>query len=106
MRRSRTQVQSLIIAGLSPCWLVAMTPTPMVRRLPHTEVHTRLLNDHAANGTVRGRVVVEGTNAPVGSAQVQLGTRGAQTNDAGVFSFASVPAGTYSLQIRMLGFAR
>ena len=106
MRTSRVQFLSLIIAGLSPCWLAAMTPTAIELRLPHPVVHPRLVNDPAANGTVRGRVVVEGTNAPVGSAQVQLGARGAQTNDAGVFSFAGVPAGTYTLQIRMLGFAR
>ncbi len=58
------------------------------------------------SGAVRGRVVVVGTGAPVGSAQLQLGTRGAQTNDAGAFTFANVDAGTYSLEVRMIGYER
>ncbi|MDB4885850.1 MAG: TonB-dependent receptor, partial [Gemmatimonadetes bacterium] len=55
-------------------------------------------------GIVRGRIVAEGSNAPLGSVQVQLGTRGAQTNDAGVFSFANIPAGSYTLQVRKIGY--
>ena len=63
---------------------------------------------HAARpaGIIRGKIVAEGTGAPVASAQVQLGTRGAQTNDVGVFTFGNVPAGTYTLQVRMIGFER
>ena len=58
------------------------------------------------SGEVRGRVVVVGTGAPIGSAQLQLGTRGAQTNDVGAFTFANVDAGTYTLEVRMIGFER
>ncbi len=57
-------------------------------------------------GVVRGRVIVAGSGAPIGSVQVQLGTRGAQSNDVGAFTFPNVEAGTYSLQIRMLGYER
>jgi TonB-dependent starch-binding outer membrane protein SusC len=56
-------------------------------------------------GTVRGRVVVGATGAPVASAQVSLAGRGTLTNDAGEFSFANVPAGAQTLQVRMLGYA-
>jgi TonB-linked SusC/RagA family outer membrane protein len=57
-------------------------------------------------GIIRGRIVAAGTGAAIASAQVQLGTRGAQTNDAGIFSFANVPEGTYTVQVRMIGFER
>jgi TonB-dependent SusC/RagA subfamily outer membrane receptor len=60
----------------------------------------------ARAGIVRGHVVVDGTGAPVASAQVQLGTRGAQSNDVGVFTFGNVPAGTYTIQVRMIGYER
>ena len=57
-------------------------------------------------GSVRGRVVMMGTGTPIGSVQLQLGTRGAQTNDVGAFSFVNVTDGTYTLQVRMLGYER
>ena len=60
----------------------------------------------ARAGVVRGRVVIAGTNAPIASAEVQLGTRGTHTNDVGAFSFANVPAGAYTVQVRMIGYAR
>lgn len=57
-------------------------------------------------GSVRGRVVMTGTGTPIGSVQLQLGTRGAQTNDVGAFNFVNVADGSYTLQIRMLGYER
>ena len=57
-------------------------------------------------GILRGRIVAEGTGAAIANAQVQLGARGAQSNDVGAFSFANVPAGTYTVQVRMIGFER
>jgi TonB-linked SusC/RagA family outer membrane protein len=88
---------ALSLVGFAPAPLHA-TPLPW----RHVEAHAPV----APAGIIRGKIVAEGTNAPIGSVQVQLGTRGAQTNDAGVFSFANVPAGTYTLQVRMIGFER
>ena len=59
----------------------------------------------ARMGTIRGKVVVATTQAPVANAQVSIGTRGAVTNDAGVFSIPGVPAGAYTLVVRMIGYA-
>lgn len=50
--------------------------------------------------------MVAGTGAPVSNAQLQLGTRGALSNDVGVFTFTGVEAGTHTLEVRMIGFER
>lgn len=85
--------------------LLGFAPAP-TQAAPLAWRHSEAHEEAAPVGIVRGRIVAEGTNAPIGNAQVQLGTRGAQTNDAGVFTFGNIPAGTYTLQVRMLGFER
>lgn len=101
---------ALSLIGPAPSPLLAMTDVPA--RAPAAAPRASALEAAATArraaraGIVRGRIVAEGTGAPIGSVQVQLGGRGAQTNDAGVFTFANVPAGTHTLQVRMIGFER
>ncbi|MBA3318921.1 MAG: TonB-dependent receptor [Gemmatimonadales bacterium] len=59
----------------------------------------------APTGTVNGRVV-DDRGAPVSSAQVFIvrPALSAQTGAEGGYSLTRVPAGTHSLQVRMLGF--
>lgn len=58
-------------------------------------------------GMIRGRVTVEGANRPLNGAQVGIvGTAmGTQTNDAGEYRLANVPAGPRSVRVQRLGFA-
>ena len=58
-------------------------------------------------GTIRGRVVVEGANRPLGAATVSVvGTQiGAQTNDNGEFRLNNVPAGPRQVRVQRLGFS-
>jgi TonB-linked SusC/RagA family outer membrane protein len=58
-------------------------------------------------GTIRGRVVVEGANRPLGAATVSVvGTQiGAQTNDNGEFRLKNVPAGPRQVRVQRLGFS-
>ena len=107
----RCHVVALFLLAFTPPLLSALPATGRTRSLHHPAVGRlsaplRIANAEAPAGSVHGRIVAEGTGAPIANAQVQLGTRGAQTNDVGVFFFASVPAGTYSVQVRMIGFAR
>ncbi len=86
-------------------------PTPHSSPPPEPVGRDRVRSTVPANvaqesGMVRGRVVVLGTGVPVGSAQLQLGKRGAQTNDVGAFTFANVEPGTYTIEVRMLGYER
>jgi TonB-dependent SusC/RagA subfamily outer membrane receptor len=97
--------------GLSPALVFALPAVrsePPIRRpgVTRASAPTRVRANAAPVGIVHGRIVTVGTGAPIASAQVQLGARGAQTNDVGVFSFANVPAGTHTLQVRMIGFER
>src|SRR4051812_9937635 len=61
-----------------------------------------------ATGTIRGRVIDGATARPIADASVTLtGTRlGAVTNSAGDFSMLGVPAGTYEIAARRIGFGR
>jgi TonB-dependent SusC/RagA subfamily outer membrane receptor len=86
----RSFMVALLVVPLTPTLLFAL---PAARKNPFA-------------GIVRGRIVAVGTGAPIASAQVQLGGRGAQTNDVGVFSFANVPAGAHTIEVRMIGFER
>jgi len=54
---------------------------------------------------VRGKVVVSTTKAPIANAQVGIGSRSAITNDAGTFFITNIPAGNYTPQVRMIGYA-
>jgi TonB-linked SusC/RagA family outer membrane protein len=60
-----------------------------------------------SDGTVSGRVVDQATQAPVLDAQVVVvGTqRGAATDAQGRFTITGVPAGTYELRVRRVGYA-
>jgi TonB-linked SusC/RagA family outer membrane protein len=58
-------------------------------------------------GSIRGRVMVEGVNRPLGSAQVSVvGTQlGVQTNDNGEYRVNNVPPGPRSVRVQRIGFA-
>ena len=100
---------ALSLMGYAPATLCALPPNGSAPVDHHYDGATSAgLADgpNARAGTIRGRIVAAGTGAPVASAQVQLGTRGALTNDAGVFTFTNVVAGAYTVQVRMIGFER
>jgi TonB-linked SusC/RagA family outer membrane protein len=61
-----------------------------------------------AAGTVRGHVSDAGTGQPIVGAQVTIAgrTQGAITNAGGDYSIANVPAGTYEVAARRIGYAR
>ena len=58
-------------------------------------------------GAIRGRVMVEGANRPLGAAQVSVvGTQiGTQTNDNGEYRLANVPPGPRTVRVQRIGFA-
>jgi TonB-linked SusC/RagA family outer membrane protein len=58
-------------------------------------------------GNIRGRVLVEGVNRPLGAATVSVvGTSiGAQTNDNGEFRLNNVPPGPRQVRVQRIGFA-
>jgi TonB-linked SusC/RagA family outer membrane protein len=60
----------------------------------------------AQNGTLSGTVTDAASNQPVGAVQVQVvgTTRGAVTSEAGRYTIANLPAGTYSLTFRRVGY--
>jgi TonB-linked SusC/RagA family outer membrane protein len=57
-------------------------------------------------GTISGKVIDRATQQPLGSAQVRIvGTaRGAQTDEAGNYRIANVPAGTVQLVAQRIGY--
>ena len=59
-----------------------------------------------AEVTLRGQVTDEATNRPLLAAEVRLEEldREATTTASGTYSFASVPAGTYTLTVRSIGY--
>ncbi len=59
-------------------------------------------------GTLTGRVLVKGTNAPLPSAQVVIGgtTIGTVTNQDGRFVIANVPPGTHELRVSLIGYSK
>jgi TonB-linked SusC/RagA family outer membrane protein len=58
-------------------------------------------------GAIRGRVIVEGANRPLGAVQVSVvGTQiGAQTNDNGEYRLNNVPPGPRTVRVQRIGFA-
>jgi len=58
-------------------------------------------------GTITGRVTVQGTGRPVGSAQIVIvgSPLGTQTNDAGEYRIVAVPAGTHTLRAQRIGYS-
>jgi TonB-linked SusC/RagA family outer membrane protein len=65
--------------------------------------HSALL---AQTGTIAGRVTLQGTARPIGSAHViVVGTPlGTQTNDAGEYRLVSVPAGGREIRVQRIGY--
>src|SRR6476620_5941213 len=57
-------------------------------------------------GSIRGRVMVEGINRPLGAVQVSVvGTQiGAQTNDDGQYRLNNVPPGPRTVRVQRIGF--
>ena len=95
---SRRRSVIVALCTLMPATLAAASP-------PRAPSFRSLAAAAASAGIIRGKVVVAATKAPVAHAQVGIGIRGAVTNDAGTFSIVNVPAGTYTLQVRMIGYA-
>ena len=81
--------------------------TRIVAALGVTTTAIPLLPLHAQVGSIRGRVVVEGVNRPLGNAQVSVvGTQiGALTNDNGEYRLNNVPPGPRQVRVQRIGFA-
>jgi protocatechuate 3,4-dioxygenase beta subunit len=62
----------------------------------------------AATGTITGTVTDRGTNTPLAAVQVQVvgTTRGAITNEAGVYRILGVTPGAVQVRVRRLGSSR
>lgn len=62
----------------------------------------------SADGTISGRITNAENGQPLPGANVlvQNTNRGALANDAGVFQIPGVPPGTYTLEVRRLGYAK
>jgi iron complex outermembrane receptor protein len=56
-------------------------------------------------GTVRGRVTDDATQQPLSGATITVGSRSARTQTGGDYTVTAVPAGTYTVQVRMLGYS-
>jgi TonB-linked SusC/RagA family outer membrane protein len=84
VRSSHVRLLIAMLLAFAPSWVQAQTP-----------------------GSIGGRVVEQATNRPLAGAQVSLSgtSRESVTNAAGEFVLLNVPAGTYTLQVQMLGFA-
>ena len=59
-----------------------------------------------ATGTITGRVLEQGTNAPLAAVQVFVAgtTRGATTNEAGTYRILGVTPGSVQVRVRRLGY--
>ncbi|MEO6445421.1 MAG: TonB-dependent receptor [Gemmatimonadaceae bacterium] len=105
--RHRSLLMALSLLGTVPSAMYSLpTVSPGATPAPLSEARSAVRASPHLQGIVRGKVVVAGTGAPISNAQLQLGTRGALTNDVGVFTFADVDAGTHTLEVRMIGFER
>src|SRR6185503_10986017 len=59
-----------------------------------------------STGTVRGRVTDQGSQAPLSGVSVSVGTRATLTGADGNYTMTGVAAGSYTLRVRMIGYAR
>lgn len=59
----------------------------------------------SSEGTIRGRITDGATQQPIAGVTVTVGSRGALSGDDGTYFLTGVPAGTSSVQARMLGYA-
>jgi TonB-dependent starch-binding outer membrane protein SusC len=90
-----------------PCWIglrstaVAVAATALLCAVPSV-VHAQV------TGTVSGRVVDAATQRPIAEAQVSLvgTTRGSLTDARGNYLLTSVPAGTHTVSVQIIGYGR
>ncbi len=59
----------------------------------------------AQTGTIAGRVMDAASRQPISGVQISVGDRGALSQGNGSFVVAGVPAGTQTLEARMIGYA-
>src|ERR1043165_8871739 len=67
---------------------------------------TMPLTAQQPTGTVRGRITDEATQQPISGATVAIGARATQTQADGRYTLSGVPAGTYTVRSRMIGYAQ
>ena len=63
------------------------------------------LDAQQSTGTIRGRVTDVATQQPLSGVTVAAGSRAAQTLNDGRYVVRGVPAGSYSVKARMIGYA-
>ena len=54
---------------------------------------------------IRGTVTAAGSNAPVANATVSAGSNTTTTDENGLYQFQSIPAGTYNMTVKAIGYA-
>src|SRR2546427_6564021 len=62
------------------------------------------LGAQQATGTVRGRVTDGATQQPLSGVTVAVGSRAAQAQNDGRYVITAVPAGSYSVRARVIGY--
>jgi TonB-dependent starch-binding outer membrane protein SusC len=64
------------------------------------------LSAQGGNGTISGQVLDQATQRPIQDAQVTVGgtQRGAATDQQGRYSISGIPAGTYQVRARRIGY--
>jgi TonB-dependent starch-binding outer membrane protein SusC len=82
----------LLLAGAILCTAASLTPPPLGAQQP--------------TGTITGEVIDSATRQPIAGVNVVVeGTRlGAITRDDGTFTITGVPAGTYTVRARRIGY--
>jgi TonB-dependent starch-binding outer membrane protein SusC len=99
----------LVAATRGAALAVPVTPaaTPAQPRAAATAPGPTPRRAEAAAATLTGRVVDSASSRPLANAQIAVvGTRlGGLTNDAGRFTIAGVPAGTYTVRAILIGYA-
>jgi len=76
--------------------------------MPNGKLSVRARVSRRQEGTIAGTVTDAATHAPVVAATIQIeGTRfGAVTGDSGQYRIVNVPAGTYTVSARRIGYTR
>jgi TonB-linked SusC/RagA family outer membrane protein len=96
---SATAAEALASAVRDTPWSVLVNASGQVAVVP---AEMRVLS------VVTGRITDKVNGAPIGGASLAIeGTRfGATSNDSGVYRISGVPAGSYTLGVRRIGYAR